>query len=554
MISTAMSRRAVDARAAFVVAILAIAPALHAQGARGAPDRRAGEGKGPFQQLTIRGVMLIDGTGAPPRGPVDIVVRGNRILRVASAGTPGIPARGAAPGGRGAAATPDSIIEGRGMFVMPGFIDLHTHTGGPEKAPDAEYVYKLWLAHGVTTARDAGAGASDAVLKEKARSAANQIVEPRIWAYARPGSGEGWTGGAIETPEVAREWVRWAAKKGADGLKLDSHRPEIMAALIDEAKKNGIGTMAHLSQMGVAQMNALDAARLGLGSMEHFSGLFESMYDGRTVQSWPSDMNYSDEQRRFGQVARQATMVTPHGPKWNALLKEFKALDFTLNPTVGIYSAGRDVMRLRNADWHDKYTLPSLADYYEPSRRNHGSYWFDWTTADEIAWKKFYGVWLDFINEYKNMGGRVTLGTDAGFIYSTYGFAYPMEMEMFQEAGFDPLEVIRAGTMHAAEVLYKPSAKTPELGIVRAGMLADLVIVDQNPLQNLKVLYGTGAVRLNDSTGQVERVGGVKYTVKDGIVYDAKKLLADAAAMVAAQKAARPRSNGGMIPPAWERK
>jgi imidazolonepropionase-like amidohydrolase len=554
MIPAAMSHRAFEARAAVVVALLALAPALHAQGARGAPDRRAGEGVGPFQQLTIRGAMLIDGTGAPPRGPVDIVVRGNRILRVSSAGTPGVPQRGAAPGGRGAAATPDSIIEARGMFVMPGFIDLHTHTGGPEKAPDAEYVYKLWLAHGVTTARDAGAGASDAVLKEKARSAANQIAAPRFWAYARPGSGEGWTGGAIETPEVARQWVQWAAKKGADGLKLDSHRPEIMAALIDEAKKNGLGTMAHLSQMGVAQMNALDAARLGLGSMEHFYGLFESMYDGRTVQSWPSDMNYSDEQRRFGQVARQAAMITPHGPKWNALLKEFKALDFTLNPTVGIYSAGRDVMRLRNADWHEKYTLPSLLDYYEPSRRNHGSYWFDWTTADEIAWKKFYDVWLDFINEYKNMGGRVTLGTDAGFIYSTYGFAYPMEMEMFQEAGFDPLEVIRAGTMHAAEVLYKPSGKAPELGVVRAGMLADLVVVDQNPLQNLKVLYGTGAVRLNDSTGRVERVGGVKYTVKDGVVYDAKKLLADVAAIVAAQKAARPRPAGGTIPPAWERK
>ena len=67
-------------------------------------------------------------------------------------------------------------------------------------------------------------------------------------------------------------------------------------------------------------------------------------------------------------------------------------------------------------------------------------------------------------------------------------------------------------------------------------MLADMVIVDQNPLQNLKVLYGTGAVRLNDATGRVERVGGISYTIKDGIVYDAKKLLADVAAMVGARK------------------
>jgi hypothetical protein len=74
---------------------------------------------------------------------------------------------------------------------------------------------------------------------------------------------------------------------------------------------------------------------------------------------------------------------------------------------------------------------------------------------------------------------------------------------------------------------------------VRAGLLADMVIVDQNPLKNLKVLYGTGALRLNDQTGRPEWIGGVKFTIKDGIVYDAKKLLADIAAMVEKQKATR---------------
>jgi hypothetical protein len=69
--------------------------------------------------------------------------------------------------------------------------------------------------------------------------------------------------------------------------------------------------------------------------------------------------------------------------------------------------------------------------------------------------------------------------------------------------------------------------KAIEFGVVKAGMLADMVIVDRNPLQNFKVLYGTGHLKLNDQTQRPERVGGVKYTIKDGIVYDAKKLLAD---------------------------
>jgi hypothetical protein len=68
-------------------------------------------------------------------------------------------------------------------------------------------------------------------------------------------------------------------------------------------------------------------------------------------------------------------------------------------------------------------------------------------------------------------------------------------------------------------------------------MLADLVMVDQNPIANLKVLYGTGWIRVNDSTGAVERVGGIKYVMKDGILYDAKKLLHDVEVIVQESKA-----------------
>ena len=141
-----------------------------------------------------------------------------------------------------------------------------------------------------------------------------------------------------------------------------------------------------------------------------------------------------------------------------------------------------------------------------------------------------------FLNEYKNMGGRVTTGSDSGFIYKLYGFGTIEELELLQEAGFHPLEVIRSATMHGAETLYKPLGKPIEFGVIRSGMLADMLIVDENPVENLKVLYATGAVRLNDQTGEVERVGGVKFTIKDGIVYDAQRLLDDVRKMVKKQK------------------
>lgn len=504
-------------------------------GLTAAPNRAAGEGLGPFRTLVIRGATLIDGTGGPPQGPVDIVIENNRIRAIRGAGTPGTPLR---PNRQPQNA--DHEIDATGMYVLPGFIDMHVHAGGPPKNVDAEYAYKLWLGNGVTTVRGVSLGSHAFTVKEKERSARNEIAAPRIWNYQRPGSG--WSGGQVNTPESAREWVRWAAQNGIDGMKLGSQRPEIMGALLDEAKKQGLGSTAHLGQQGVAQMNAIDAARLGLGTVTHFYGHFESLLKDYNVQPWPVTFNVNDEYQRFGQVARLWNQIhEPGSPEWKAYLEEHKKLGTVFDPTFTIYLAGRDLMRARMADYHDKYTLPSLWDFYEPSRENHGSYWYYWTTFDEIAWKNFYQVWFRMVNDYKKMGGRVTTGSDAGFIYSTYGFGYVQELELLQEAGFHPLEVIQAATMNGALTLHEPKGKPIEFGVVREGLLADMVIVDQNPLENLKVLYANGALKLNDKTGKIERAGGIKWTIKDGVAYDAKKLMEDVAKMVEKQKAERAR-------------
>jgi imidazolonepropionase-like amidohydrolase len=497
-----------------------------------APNRAAGEGFGPYRTMVIRGAILIDGSGAPPHGPVDIIVEGNRITGIRGAGTPGVPLR---PNRQPQA---DYEIDASGMYVMPGFVDLHVHAGGAPKNADAEYAYKLWMAHGVTTVRGVPMSDHKLTVKEKERSARNEIVAPRIFNYQRPGSG--WDKGLVDTPEKAREWVRWLAANGGDGLKLGAERPDLMAALLDEAKKNGLGSTAHLQQSGVAQINAIKAARLGLGTVTHFYGHFESLLKDYVVQPWPVDMNADDEQWRFGQVARLWDKIHPPGsPEWKAYLQEHLKLGTTFDPTLTIYSAGRDVMRFRAAEWHDKYTLPSLMDFYTPNRTNHGAYWYYWTTHDEVAFKNFYNVWFQLMNDYKKMGGRVTTGSDSGFIYQTYGFGYINELELLQEAGFHPLEVVQSATMNGALTLHEPKGKSIEFGIVRPGMLADMVIVDQNPLENFKVLYANGALKLNDKTGKVERVGAIKWTIKDGIAYDAKKLAADVAAMVEKQKRER---------------
>lgn len=486
------------------------------------------EGDGPFSQLIIRGVMLIDGTGAPPVGPVDIVVKQNKIINIVSIGlpTPGM----ASEGNRPKLETGGKELNCEGMYLMPGFVDMHGHIGGGQ-APIAEYVFKLWMAHGVTTIRDPGSGNGiDWVLDQKNKSQLNQITAPRIKAYVTFGSG---AKEPIRNPEMARAWVNENKLKGADGIKFFGAAPEIMDAALRENKRIGLRSACHHAQLGVARWNVVQSASAGLTTMEHWYGLPEAMLPNSSIQNYPLNYNYSNEQNRFeeaGRLWKQA--APPYSPKWNAVMDTLLKLDFTLDPTFDTYEAARDLHKARRQEWHETYTLPQLWAFYQPSRVAHGSFWFSWGTEQEVAWRENFRLWMTFVNEYKNRGGRVTAGSDNAFIFQLYGFGYIRELELLREAGFHPLEVIRSATLYGAQAL----GMEKEIGSVEIGKLADFAIVDQNPLENLQVLYGVGAIKLMDDNS-VKRVGGIKYTIKDGIIYDAKKLLADAKKIVDEEKA-----------------
>ena len=480
-----------------------------------APDRN--RGNGPFDTLIIENVMLIDGEGSPPRGPASIVVEGDRIRSI-----------GASPDLANA-----ERIDGSGMYALPGFIDSHVHIGntgqgltGPITPP--EYVFKLWLAHGITTVREVGSGMGlDWTVSHRERSDNGEITAPRIVVHAM------FPGETITTADAARTWVQEVNRRGAQGVKLRNATLAATQAIYDTARELGMGTSNHHDQRSVYSVNVLDSARMGLDSMEHWYGLPESLFTDRTIQDYPPDYNYSDEQWRFGQAGRLWQQAAPPGSeKWNAVRDELIELDFTLSPTFTIYEANRDVMRARDAEWHATYTLPALQEFFMPDPRLHGSYHFDWTTADEVAWRENFRIWMQFVNDYKNNGGRVVAGSDAGFIFKLFGFAYIRELELLQEAGFHPLEVIQAATLNGAELLEMEN----EIGSLLPGKKADIVLLEENPVANFKVLYGTGHMQLNRETGELNRVGGVAYTIKDGIVFDAKELLEDVASMVRTAK------------------
>ncbi|MEK9852240.1 MAG: amidohydrolase family protein [Flavobacteriaceae bacterium] len=492
-----------------------------------AQDQNTSAAEGPYSQLIIRGATLINGNGAPPIGPVDITVENNKIVGIDVVGYPGVAIDDSK---RPILKKGGKEIEANGHYILPGFIDMHGHIGGVAQGADWDYVFRLWLAHGITTVREPSGRGIAYALDLKERSAKNEIIAPRVLAYT--GFGQG-SKSPIDSPEAAREWVRENAKKGADGIKFFGAEPEIMKAALEENKKLGLRSACHHAQLSVARWNVLHSARAGLTTMEHWYGLPEALFEDRTVQDYPLDYNYQNEQHRFGEAGnlwKQA--AKPYSAHWNKVMNELIDLDFTLVPTFNIYEASRDLHRARRAEWHEDYTLPSLWRFYQPSKISHGSYWHYWGTEEEVSWKENYKLWMTFINEYKNRGGRVSAGSDSGFIFQLYGFAYIRELEMLREAGFHPLEVIRAATLNGAEAL----GIDQQTGSVAIGKDADFVIVEENPLENLKVLYGTGAIKLTEAN-EVVRVGGVKYTIRQGVIYDAKKLLSEVKIMVEEAKA-----------------
>jgi imidazolonepropionase len=490
-------------------------------------------GTGPYKRLILRGATVIDGTGAPPWGPVDIVIEGDRIAAITPVGTPGKPISPSRRPPEG-----DHEIDCHGKFVTPGLIDCHTHIGVPYhalhgKVAPADYVYKLWLAHGVTTVREMGCFSGlDWVVEQREASAANRIAAPRILAHPYfPAVNDMLK--TIHTPDEARDWLRRAKDAGADGVKFFGAPPAIMRAALEECGKLSLRSGCHHAQQAVTRMNALTTAQWGLTSAEHYYGLPEALYDDRVVQNYPPGYNYNDEYFRFsaaGQTFLQA--AEPGSAKWNEVLERFLEIDFTFVPTMTIYDANRDLMRFRRADWHDDHTWPSMWRYFQPARGGHGAYWYRWSVTNEVEWKGHYRLWMQFLNAYKNRGGRVCTGSDSGFIFQIFGFGFVRELELLQEAGFNGLEVLRSATILGAELL----GIEQETGSIEVGKLADLLVLDENPLEDWKLLYGTGALRLNDDSGAMEWRRALRHTIRAGLVFDVDELLADIRDMVAAQK------------------
>lgn len=184
-----------------------------------------GESKGiesgqRYDELVIRNVVVIDGKGTPPRGPVDIILKGNTIHLVQSADL-----------------RPEAyqenlhVLDGSGLYALPGLINIHAHihdNRGGVPIP-FEYLYKLWLSCGITTARDVGSN-YDKTIQERQKSQEGSVVAPRIFLYMTA-----WG----RNPEEMKQSVREIKRLGGDGVKIFGMDQDIMEAALTQAHELG---------------------------------------------------------------------------------------------------------------------------------------------------------------------------------------------------------------------------------------------------------------------------------------------------------------------------
>ncbi len=475
-------------------------------------------------RLVIRGATILSGRGAPgsnrampPEGPVDIIIENGVITDIVL-----MDAVNAAGYGRDfKRPTGDRVVDASGMYVTPGLVEMHAHLPSPNGEYGAralDYVYRLYLGHGITTVRDAGTGTGlKTMTEQRAQSAANSLIAPRLVLCQRwPLPLRRWDVG--NTPDKARALVRQMKEQGADCVKVSKspgHYPDVLAAIADESKKLGIWVMTDLK---VSESDALVASNAGVRSIEHWYGIPDAALKGS--QNFPTDYNYWDELDRFRYAGLLWSEADKDSVALRAVITTMIKNGTNWDPTMSVYEDNRDVWRSVTMPVRETLMHPSEIAA-GPDTTVHGAFKREWKTSDEINWKKNFQIWMKWVREFHQRGGILTAGSDEGGIG---GIGMIRELELMQEAGIHPIDVIKVATTNA----YQTLGWDKHCGI-RVGCAADVLVINGNPIDNFKVMYGRGyGVYGLVPRNEQWKSGGVAWTIKDGVVYDAQALLREA--------------------------
>lgn len=418
--------------------------------------------------LVIDNVSVIDATGTPPQAHRTVIVRDGKIEEILDSAD------------RIRTKLPGVHVNGTGKFLIPGLWDMHVHMVFGDWFPRGkEVTLPLFVANGITGVRDMG-GELEVLQQWRKEITAGTLIGPRMMI-----SGPMLDGPqprfpssiAIKTPEDGRRAVDDLKRRGADFIKLQSLIPrDAVFAIADEARKQGIPFVGHVPD----SVRASEASNAGQKSFEHLIGIFEG--------SSPLEDAFLKGPKTEGQF------LSTYDPARAATLFALLAKNHTWQCPTLVWERGGNLL--------------DQTDFARDTRARYApGYWKDVTwkrfteeivhgfnTDDPGIRRRFVEKELEVVNTMHRAGIPFLAGTDTPpGVYIFPGFSLHEELQRFVAAGFTPMEALQTATLNPAKFL----GMDDRLGTIEKGKLADLVLLDANPLDDIRNTQKIAAVIVN---------------------------------------------------------
>jgi len=422
---------------------------------------------GADQQIVLVGGTLIDGRGGEPLADSAIVIQGQRIAET---------------GSRNGCEFDESarVIDVTGKYVFPGLIDIHIHY--------ADWMGQLFLSHGVTTVKDLGNDV-DWISTISNDIARGKVRGPRILYVgngldAPPPNRNTHIG--LTDPGVAKRVVQLLYSKGVCAIKVrEKITPELLAVVAEESHKLGLPVTGHIKRT-----DAREAALAGIDGIEHVSGFAQAITEA--ARERPLDQD--DRQVLISDLKAFSLIEPSAAEELVALLVSRKV---TIAPTMPIWwrmaTPHRDDFAREDAEYANDPSLAYIPDSIRALWANSAFYEID-DPLEQAQVELGYSKVRKVVLSHHQSGGDIVAGSDTFF--SIPGLSLHRELLLLRDAGLSPLEIISLATLGNAKFLRKEA----DLGTITSGKLADIVVVNENPLDDIR---NTQSVTLVIKDGQI---------------------------------------------------
>jgi hypothetical protein len=367
------------------------------------------------------------------------------------------------------------VVDATGKYLIPGLWDMHVHSAGGPAAPwDEKVILPLYIANGITGVRDMG-GDLDLLQKRRSKIETGELVGPAMvfgGPFLEGGKAQDFTI-PINTPEEARQAVDTLERRDVDFIKVLSNVPrEAYFAVAEEARKKKLPFVGHVPE----SVSASEASEAGQRSMEHAADVLLACSSKETeLRRRRSEAREQNDGKAYT-AAGQEILATYAAGKARSLFAEFVKNDTWQVPTLVWWDATSRLREASLADARLRFVPGWARKEWDPEKLKR-----EITPEHGAALQKATASYIELVREMHRVGVPILAGTDSPDPFVFPGFSLHEELELLVQAGLTPAGALRAATLAPMEFLQRS-----DRGVVEKGRVADLVLLDGDPLQDIR--------------------------------------------------------------------